>query len=271
MNQCEETIALVQTIGKALLGRLSCVELNVRKKDNNHQNLVTDFDIWVQDQLKMGLANIEPKAKFFAEEQENARVEGLTWFIDPIDGTTNFITMQRNFANCVALYNGTKPIFGVVYDVVSDICYHAIAGEDAYRNGKRLPKRTTKAIEDAMVDMSLTTINNLSHHAQKPLYEISRAIRGHRAIGAASLAMCHIAEGALDVYVSYRLYPWDYAASGIILEAVGGVYESVYGEPLYTTEKSTLLCCGDKALAKNIGAYFRGECDLSQLNKNISN
>lgn len=265
MNQCKETIALVQKTGKALLERLSCVELNVRKKDNNHQNLVTDFDIWVQEQLKIGLAKIEPEARFFAEEQENGKVEGLTWFIDPIDGTTNFITMQRNFAICVALYNGTKPIFGVVYDVVEDICYHAIEGQEAYRNTTKLSQRVPMSIEDTVVDMSLTTINNLSHHAGKPLYDISRAIRGHRAIGSASLAMCHIAEGALDTYVSYRLYPWDYAASGVILNAVGGVYESMYGEPLYTSEKATLLCCGDALLAKSMGAYFRGECELNQL------
>ena len=74
MDQCKQTIALVRSVGKALLERLSHVELNVQRKDNNHQNLVTDFDIWVQEQLKMGLEDIEPKATVFAEEQENELV-----------------------------------------------------------------------------------------------------------------------------------------------------------------------------------------------------
>ena len=68
MDQCQAAVALVRSTGKALLERLSSVPLNVRRKENNHQNLVTDLDVWVQEQLKTGLAEIDPAASFFAEE-----------------------------------------------------------------------------------------------------------------------------------------------------------------------------------------------------------
>ena len=77
MDQCQATIptghtvALVRSTGKALQERLSSVPMNVRRKENNHQNLVTDFDVWVQNTLKTGLAEIAPEAAFFAEEKEN--------------------------------------------------------------------------------------------------------------------------------------------------------------------------------------------------------
>lgn len=265
MDQCNQTIALVRSTGKALLERLSRVELNVQRKENNHQNLVTDFDIWVQEQLKVGLAEIEPRATVFAEEQENECVSGLTWFVDPIDGTTNFISARRNFAICVALYDGMTPIFGVVYDVAMDLCYHAIAGDVAYVNDCALPKRSPKALHDALFDTSLTSMNILSRRAGKPLHMISTAIRGHRAIGSAALAMCHIAEGTLDIYVSYRLYPWDYAASRVILEASGGCMHALYGEALFTPDRAALLCCGDEALYGEVAPFLRGESDLDAL------
>lgn len=271
MDQCQATVALVRSTGKALLERLSSVPLNVRRKENNHQNLVTDLDVWVQDQLKTGLSVIEPSAGFFAEEKDNQNVKGLTWFVDPIDGTTNFISTHRNFAICVALYDGCTPIFGIVYDVVADICYHAVHGEAAYANEQPLPQRQPLALEDCLFDASLTTMNNLSRRADKPLYRMSCAMRGHRALGSASLAMCHIAEGTLDIYISSRLYPWDYAASGVVLQACGGVFSALYNEPLFTTEKAAVLCCGDAMLEQQLAPYLRGECSLEMLLMNNTN
>lgn len=260
MDQCQATIALVRSTGQALLERLSSVPLNVRRKENNHQNLVTDFDVWVQAQLALGLSKIAPEAAFFAEEQENHAVQGRTWFVDPIDGTTNFISTRRNFAICVALYDGTTPIFGVVYDVVNDLCYHAVTGGSAYVGEQKLSKRSPVALEDALFDASLTTMNSLSKRAGKSLHRLSCVMRGHRALGSASLAMCHIAEGTLDAYISNRLYPWDYAASGIILQAAGGCYGALFDdEPLFATSKAALLCCGNSELRDQLAPFLRGE------------
>lgn len=265
MDQYQAAIRLVRSTGKALLERLSCVPLNVRRKEENHQNLVTDFDEWVQEQLKIGLAEIAPGARFFAEEKQNQDGEGLTWFVDPIDGTTNFISTRRDFAICVALYDGAAPIFGIVYDVAADICYHAKAGGPAFADDRALPQRVPVALEDALFDASLPTMNGLSRRAEKPLYLISRAMRGHRALGSASLAMCHIAEGRLDAYFSSRLYPWDYAASGVILAACGGVFGALYDEPLFTTAKAAVICCGDAALKDRLAPVLRGEQAIETL------
>ena len=265
MNQCQETVRLVCEVGESLLARMAKVPLNVRRKEGNHQNLVTDFDVWVQSQLQEGLAQIVPEAHFFAEEQHNENSPGLTWYVDPIDGTTNFISTRCNFAICVGLYDGHTPRFGVVYDVARDVCYHAEAGGPAYANDRLLEKRQPVALSDALIDCSLTTVNALSRRAGVPLYRISCAARGHRALGSASLAMCHIAEGSLDAYVSHRLYPWDYAASGVILAAAGGVYGSLYEDPLFTTEKAAVLCAGDKNLAARLRPFFEGQSDIQSL------
>ncbi len=265
MKRLDETILLVRSTGKALLERLSCVELNIRRKDNHHGNLVTDFDVWVQNELEHGLKKIEPTANFFAEEQENTEVEGLTWFVDPIDGTTNFVSTQKNFAISVALYDGKAPIFGIVYDVVNDVCYHAMKDAGAFKNGEKIKKREPVLLENALVDASLTTINFLSERSAAPLHTISRALRGHRALGCASLAMCHIATGELDGYISYHLYPWDYAAAGIILRECGGMFTSIYGEALFGTESAAILCSGDGEMEARLLPFLRGEIGIEAL------
>ena len=264
MNQCEATMQLVRSTGKALLERLSCVELNIKRKDNSHKNLVTDFDVWAQNELKQGLAKIEPAAGFFAEEQVNTEANGLTRFVDPIDGTTNFIASQHNYAICVALYDGAQPIFGIVYDVAGDICYHATLGEGAYKNGVLLKKREEVLLENAVVDASLTTINALSRRAGTSVHRVSCLVRGHRALGCASLAMCHIAEGTLDAYASCHLFPWDYAAAGVIVKECGGIYTSLYDEPLMTTKSATFLCSGDSHLHNQLAAYLRGDTEIEE-------
>ena len=264
MDQYQAAIALVRSTSKALLERLASVPLNVRRKENNHQNLVTDLDVWVQSQLKAGLAEIAPEAAFFAEEKENQTIHGRSWIVDPIDGTTNFISTRRDFAICVALYDSTSPLFGIVYDVARDLCYHAMAGGPAFAGDRALPQRQPIALEDALFDASLPTMNALSRRAEKPLYPLSRVVRGHRALGSASLAMCHIAESTLDAYISNKLYPWDYAAAGVILQATGGVYSALYDEPLFSTSKAAVLCAGDAALRDQLAPFLRGEaCDLA--------
>ncbi len=259
MNFDEQVQQIVQSTGKALLERLSSIELEIKYKDNSHQNLVTDCDIWVQNQLSESLQNILPEAHFFAEEKKNNQIAGLTWIVDPIDGTTNFITQRKNFAICVALYEDTKPILGVVYDVAAGRCYHATAGQGAFVDHYALMPRTPKKVQEAMLDVSLGTLNELSRKMGKPLYDVSRLVRGHRASGTASLAMCRIAEGRLDAYLSSKLYPWDYAASGVILDEVQGIYTPLFTEDqLMQNERTAILCSGDKELHKVFQHFFCG-------------
>lgn len=270
MNHCEAAICAVKQTGEALIQRLSSMHWAVHRKNNDYQNLVTDCDIWVQETLVKELLRIEPRASIFAEEKENGKIHGLTWIIDPIDGTTNFVAAQKDFAICVALYNGDKPVFGIVHDVAADNTYHAYSGACAYMNDTLLPPREPVVLHDALFDVSLATLNNLSRRADKPLFAVSRALRGHRALGSASLAMCRIAEGRMEGYLSSKLYPWDYAASGIVLQAAGGVYAPLYKKDmLFRNCPTAVLACSDVAMWNQLAAFFRGECDVDSLMANV--
>jgi myo-inositol-1(or 4)-monophosphatase len=266
MDQCQAAVCALRQTGQALMQRLESVNWTVHRKNNDYQNLVTDCDLWVQDQLMEALSKIEPSAALFAEEKENDRIQGLTWIIDPIDGTTNFVAAQKDFALCAALYDGPRPVFGVVFDPAGGNMYRAAAGGTAYLNDRPLEARSPVPLNRSLFDVSLASLNNLSRRAGKPLFEVSRALRGHRALGSASLAMCRIAEGRMEGYLSSKLYPWDYAASGIILQAAGAVYAPLFEEDrLFEARPTPVLCTTDNAMWYLLAEYFRGNTGIESL------
>lgn len=238
--------AWVRQVGHLLLRQPALVADDVRQK-TGHQDLVTRADIWVQDMLSQGLAHILPEAAIYAEEKENEALSGLTWIIDPIDGTTNFVSRSRDYALCVGLYDGTDPVFGLVYDPVQDRLYHARHGQGAFVDGLSLRTRPKASLQESVLDSGLASINAMSRLLNKPCHLISRHVRAHRALGSAALAMCHIAEGRLQAYLSSKLMPWDYAAAGIILEEAGGACAPFFPDtPRLQSSQTPFLACADQ-------------------------
>jgi len=219
----------------ALLRAATAEVLDVVTKGGDRRDIVTRYDSLIQERLVAGIAARLPGQSFLAEEPElgvadgsdgesDASLhEGPTWIIDPIDGTTNFACTGRDFAISIALYDDGLPRYGLVYDVMADELYSATPGGGAFLNGSRLyPAGRAVSIEAALVDMSMDTVSILGGSMGAPGARLAMAGRGHRALGCASISICRIARGSLDVYVSAKLAPWDYAAADIILAEVGG-------------------------------------------------
>lgn len=248
--------AWVRQVGWMLLSEPALQAEDIRQK-SSHQDLVTRGDVWVQDRLCEGLGPILPEAGIYAEEKTNDALDGLNWIIDPIDGTANFVSRAKDYALCVALYEGQTPLFGLVYDPVQDRLYHALAGQGAFVNGRPLRTCPQEHLEASVLDSGLASINALSRAIDRPCHLISRRMRAHRALGSAALAMCQIAEGRLQAYFSSKLMPWDYAAAGIILEAAGGFYD-----PFFPTQKrldpgqTPVLACADRPTLEALRQAF---------------
>lgn len=255
-----KTQAWVRQVGQMLLQKPALVADDVRQK-TNHQDLVTIADLWVQDRLCEGLVDILPEAGIYAEEKSNDELQGLNWIIDPIDGTANFVSRNRDYALCVGLYDGRGPLFGIVYDPVQDLIYSAQSGKGARVNGLTLQTRPKESLKSSVLDGGLSSINALSRLIDRPCHLISRRMRAHRALGSAALAMCHIAEGRLQAYFSSKLMPWDYAAAGIILEEAGGAYDPFFDKtPRLSSDPLPLLACADRYTFEKIRQAFY-ECE----------
>ncbi len=223
--------ALVREAG-AMLRAAASEAVGFEVKGGDRRDLVTRYDSLVQDYLVSGISARLPRHSFLAEEDAAepgrdpgapADPEAPVWIIDPIDGTTNFACAGGDFAISVALYEGGRPRFGLVYDVMADEMYSAAPGSGAYLGGARLgPAGRAASIEEAVIDVSMDSCRVLRGLMGADPEALALAGRGHRALGCASLAICRIARGSLDLYVSGKLSVWDHAAADIVLSEAGG-------------------------------------------------
>lgn len=208
----------------------------------NASDLVTNMDKQIE---KFFIQKINEKYQthhILGEEgygDELTSLDGTVWIIDPIDGTMNFVHMQRHFGISVGIYHNGEGIIGMIYDVAADDLYYAIKGNGAFVNDEQLaPLKSIKigeavfginaawGIENNRIDSAITS-------------SLIGDVRGTRSYGSATLEMAYVASGKIDGYLSMRLAPWDYAAGKILIEEVGGKVTSVIGEKLDLLTKQT--------------------------------
>ena len=220
-------------------------------------NFVTDEDIQIQKDLIEKFRKIFPACSFYGEEDTagNSRngKEGLCFFIDPIDGTTNFIFGYNH--SCVSVgigYNG-KILSGFVYNPFADTFYSALRGRGSLLNGKRLQIRDSP-IAEGIVSFGCARYNEGDTDAlfqiAKELYLGSLSIREG---GSAALDICRVAAGANVVYLELKLNPYDYAAASVIVEEAGGVIAQVDGSPI-TLDKPCSILAGTRTATEEVRA-----------------
>ena len=213
----------------------------VRIKEETFDNIVTDLDLFVQNHLTKALSEAFPDTAFLSEEDEQHIASPKMWVIDPIDGTKNFFRRQEDYAISVAYYENSEPVFGFVYDIAKDQLFLGIKGQGAWLNGDKLPDLKEKTLNQSVLDMNLKTLYALTDKGGN-IRKLNHETFAHRSIGSAALSLCRIAIGLHDIYLSSHLKFWDYAASRIILEEVGGVVHLPFTEGYPMDDRSVTLC-----------------------------
>lgn len=209
-----------------------------------HQDIVTVYDRQVEQFFRSHILEFFPTDLIVGEEfdSDTETADAVTWYIDPIDGTTNFVNLRRHFAISIGCYQSGKPCFSFVMDVMADVLYSAYAGEGAYKNGQRLGQRTPGTDLSAMV---LSTPNVLdaflrNYPWQQSLLRLADQVRAVRSLGSVALELCAVAEGAVDIFAAMRSAPWDHnGARLILLEA--GCYLCALGEASLPVNRETAI------------------------------
>lgn len=215
----------------------------------DHADLVSDMDTWIEQQMIAQIHHMYPDHTFLCEESEKV-LSDQTWILDPIDGTTNYISKHRDFAISLAYYKNKKPVFGFVYDVMQDELFSAIHARGAWCNGVAMAIASPKKIEDCILDISMGSLYRMSEQARRHMFALYPSLRGHRSLNCASLAICHIAQGIGDAYVSNNVKCWDYAAAILILEESKGAY-TIYND-FFTTQRTTAYFACTRAVLKQL-------------------
>ena len=232
-------VAIAQKAGQILL-EVYATDFGVSWKA--HSDPVTVADEQANAHIVAALRQQFPDDGIIAEESpdhETALAKRRIWYVDPLDGTKEFIARNGEFTVNVALVRDHRPVLGVVAAPVLGITYYAAEGLGAFRAEGRhapVPIAVRKAADPLVV------VGSRSHRGDS-LDDVLARLGPHelRPMGSA-LKFCLVAEGAADFYP--RLGPtseWDTAAAQAVLEIAGGAVTTLDGNPLRYNQRDTLL------------------------------
>jgi myo-inositol-1(or 4)-monophosphatase len=219
------------------------MKLDIQTKSNPN-DLVTNIDREVEQFFIGKIRETFPDHKILGEEgfgDDLKSMEGIVWMLDPIDGTMNFVHQQHDFAISVGIFEDGVGKIGVIYDVVRDEMYHAIKGNGAYLNEKRLTGLQEVNVSKAIIGINPTWLMENHRIDHNLLIPLAKDARGLRSYGSAALEMAFVAAGRIDAYIALRLSPWDFGGGSIIVEEAGGIVTNLKGEKLDFLTKDTLL------------------------------
>ena len=251
MTQTNEKILdIVYKAAKIVLSApRGCPEELIHKKGGTF-NYVTEYDVAVQDFLEKEFAKLVPGARFLAEEEgeDKRSLGGLTFIIDPIDGTSNFIHGLGPSAISVALFDGDEAEFGAIYLPCANEMFYAEKGGGAYLNGKPI-HCSSLPLEKALSLFGTTPYmrDTMSEAVVELMHELLVRSVDVRRFGAAAPDLCYVACGRAAVFAEMLLSPWDIAAGALIVSEAGGVVSRFDGSALSYTGKCSIIAANKES------------------------
>jgi myo-inositol-1(or 4)-monophosphatase len=204
----------------------------ISHKDAGHGNLVTDMDHASEDMITRAIRREFPDHAIVAEESGEAGDSPHRWYIDPIDGTTNYAHGFPIWTVTLAYEAHGRLQAGVTYAPCLGEIFWARRGGGAFRNGKRIRVTSCRRVEDALLCTGFSYRLEWRKVNLKYFAEFLMTAQAIRRVGAASLDLCWTACGAFDGFWEMRLGPWDMAAGIVILEEAGARISDFKGGPV---------------------------------------
>jgi myo-inositol-1(or 4)-monophosphatase len=215
-------------------------------------DLVTEMDRRSEDFLVNAIRSKFPDHTIFTEE--SGHLAGKTdhcWYIDPLDGTTNYAHNMPIFSVSIAYASAGQMRFGVVFDPIRNECFNAERGKGARLNDRPLHvSEITEPIDSLMVTGFPYDINNAANNNIENFLRFMKRTQSVRRLGSAALDLCYVATGRLDGYWEIQLNAWDIAAGGLMIEEAGGCVTTLNNEPDYLKPPYALVAANPTLHAK---------------------
>lgn len=213
-----------RSAGNVILRYMNRIDgLNIVEKQQ--MDFVSEVDKLAEAEIIKELRRAYPDHAILAEESGAIGKGPLTWVIDPLDGTHNYLRGIPHFCVSIALLEKGVPIHAVVFDPLRDELYTASKGDGAYLNDRRMRVTKRENLGGAMIGTGFP-FRQREHLAVQ--LDMTRAVLGQaediRRSGSAALDLAYVAAGRYDGYFEIGLKPWDIAAGILLVHEAGGQY-----------------------------------------------
>lgn len=214
--------------------------VGVAATKSSRSDVVTEADRQAERLIAEHLAQVRPQDGILGEEGASTEgSSGITWVVDPIDGTVNYLYGLPGYAVSIAATvssaaeargsapppgttsDGRRAVAGAVYVPVTDELYVAHEGGGATLNGEPIRVSTETELELALVATGFGYTTERRAEQAQVVRQLIPRVRDVRRMGAASVDLCSVASGRLDAYYERGLHPWDYAAGALIAREAG--------------------------------------------------
>lgn len=217
-------------------GRPETVEVAATK--SSVVDIVTQADADSEALIRRILATERPNDGVLGEEESYLQgTSGLTWVVDPIDGTVNYAYGVASHAVSIAVVEGSPDpamwtaIAGAVYDVTTGQTWSAGAGEGADSDGAPIRVPAARPLGQSLVGTGFGYDAHRRASQARVLMTVLPQVRDIRRLGSAAVDLCLVAEGRLDAFYERGLNPWDLAAGGLIAQEAGAKVVGLGGRP----------------------------------------
>jgi myo-inositol-1(or 4)-monophosphatase len=197
-------------------------------------NIVTEVDRACEAAILSILRSRFPDHDIVTEEQDLARRGSpWVWYIDPLDGTTNYAHGYPCFCTSIALVHEEKVVAGAIYDPLREELYTAERGVGSFLNGRRLQVSTHTKLVDSLLltGFPYDVRENLESRLRLFTTFMGQA-QAVRRDGSAALDLCYVAAGRVEGFWEEFLQPWDIMAGSLMIEEAGGRVSRFDGSPI---------------------------------------
>jgi myo-inositol-1(or 4)-monophosphatase len=223
------TLARETAVTAGALAKLRRSEgVEVAASKSAPEDIVTHADRETEALIRRMLADARPDDGFYGEESAaTTGTSGLTWVVDPIDGTVNFLYGIPSYAVSIAVVEGDPDpttwtaLAGAVFNPAADELFTASAGGGSFLGDRPLQVNSGVPLSLALAGTGFGYNAARRQRQAQVVTGLVSQVRDIRRIGSAALDLCAVAAGRLDLYYERGLNPWDHAAGALVAREAG--------------------------------------------------
>jgi myo-inositol-1(or 4)-monophosphatase len=214
-------------------------------------DIVTETDKKSEAAIVSRLRTHFPKHAIVAEEggggteaQNAAQSSRYCWYVDPLDGTTNFAHGYPCFAVSIALLEDGEPLVAAILNPILNELFTATRGEGSFLNQKKIHVSQIQTISKSLLATGFPSQKRASNPNIHYYWEFTLRSHGVRRAGSAALDLCSVACGRFDAFWEFGLKSWDSAAGILIVREAGGIVTDFSGQPYHVGDRELIASNG---------------------------